>query len=137
MPTYVFKCPACGTGFERILRLAEYDSPQQCPECAAVAERQICAPAVRGDYPPYECPVTGRIIEGRRAHEENLKRHGCRVLEPGETSEASRRLRTEDAALEASLDATTESLLASMPTRKLEQLSAELQAGADITIERK
>lgn len=137
MPTYVFKCPACGHDFERILRLAEYDSPQQCPQCAAIAERRVCAPAVRGDYAPYNCPVTGKPIEGRRAHEENLKRHGCRILEPGEVSESSRRRAAEDASLEAAVEATTESLLASMPGRKLEQLAAEMQAGADVTIERK
>lgn len=36
------------------------------------------------DYEAYECPVTGNMIEGRSAHRENLKQHGCRVFEPGE-----------------------------------------------------
>lgn len=40
-----------------------------------------------GDYEGYNCPVTGKYIEGRAAHEENLKRQGCRVLEPGETEQ--------------------------------------------------
>lgn len=42
---------------------------------------------VRRDIPGYDCPVTGKWIEGRRAHEENLKRHGCRVVEKGEKEE--------------------------------------------------
>lgn len=36
------------------------------------------------DYKPYECPVTGKMIEGRAAHRENLKQTGCRILEKGE-----------------------------------------------------
>ena len=136
MPTYVFKCPSCGSQFERVLRLAEYDTPQSCV-CGAVAERKICAPAVRGDYAPYECPITGKTIEGRRAHEENLKRHGCRVLEPGEASEASRRRVEADRALESSIEATAEQFVANLPSRKLEQLASELQSGVTATVERR
>ena len=136
MPTYVFKCPSCGSQFERVLRLAEYDTPQSCA-CGAAAERKICAPAVRGDYAPYECPITGKTIEGRRAHEENLKRHGCRVLEPGEASEASRRRVEADRALESSIEATAEQFVTSLPSRKLEQLASELQSGVTATVERR
>lgn len=39
---------------------------------------------VTGDYPGYDCPVTGKWIDGKREHEENLKRHGCRLIEKGE-----------------------------------------------------
>jgi putative FmdB family regulatory protein len=136
MPTYVFRCPSCNKQFERVLRLAEYDTPQACG-CGAIAERQICAPAVRGDYAPYECPITGRAIEGRRAHEENLKRHGCRVLEPGESAEASRRRAESDRALESSIEATAEQFVATLPSRKLEQLASELQSGVTATVERR
>ena len=110
--------------------------PQAC-SCGAVAERQICAPAVRGDYAPYECPITGRMVEGRRAHVENLKRHGCRVLEPGESAEASRRRADSDRALEASIEATAEQFVTTLPSRKLEQLASELQSGATATVERR
>lgn len=41
-------------------------------------------PQISADYEAYDCPVTGEIIEGRRAHRENLKKQGCRILEPGE-----------------------------------------------------
>jgi len=33
MPIYVFKCPECEEEFDQLLKLAEYDSPQQCPKC--------------------------------------------------------------------------------------------------------
>lgn len=47
------------------------------------------------DYSAYECPVTGRMIEGRAAHRENLKQHGCRLLEKGER-EHNQRTRAEN-----------------------------------------
>lgn len=42
------------------------------------------------DYEGYTCPITGAWVEGRKAHRENLKRHGCRVLERGEKEDARR-----------------------------------------------
>ncbi len=36
------------------------------------------------DYEAYDCPITGQMIDGRAAHRENLKQHGCRIFEPGE-----------------------------------------------------
>lgn len=135
MPTYVFKCPFCYTQFERILRLADYDKPQSC-SCGETAERQICAPAVRGDYPPYECPVTGQIIEGRRAHEENLRRHGCRVLEPGEEREAARRAAASEAEFDRTVEDTVERLVANLPDEKVRKLETEITAGVTATVER-
>ncbi|MGI9491584.1 MAG: hypothetical protein ACR2QF_04200 [Geminicoccaceae bacterium] len=45
------------------------------------------APAIIGDYKTYDCPITGKPVEGRLAHRENLERHGCRLYERGETQE--------------------------------------------------
>lgn len=39
---------------------------------------------IQSDISSYDCPVTGKIVEGRKAHRENLKQTGCRILEPGE-----------------------------------------------------
>lgn len=55
------------------------------------------------DYAAYDCPVTGRMIEGRRAHEENLKRTGCRLLEKGEKEHAARERKDVDKALEKTI----------------------------------
>ncbi|MBF0157489.1 MAG: hypothetical protein HQL57_09930 [Magnetococcales bacterium] len=52
----------------------------------------VLAPAVRSDYAPYDCPITGQVIEGRRAHRENLARHGCRLLEAGESRDCGKRV---------------------------------------------
>ena len=44
----------------------------------------LAMPMISSDYKAYECPVTGNMIEGRRAHSENLKVTGCRLHEKGE-----------------------------------------------------
>jgi hypothetical protein len=44
----------------------------------------IEAPMIAGDYKPYECPITGKTIDGRIEHKQNLEQHGCRVHEKGE-----------------------------------------------------
>jgi hypothetical protein len=49
--------------------------------------RPISAPTLARDYGAYESPMGTGMIEGRAAHREDLKRNGCRVLEPGEAVE--------------------------------------------------
>ena len=58
----------------------------------------LARPQIVRDYESYKCPVTGKIIEGRAAHEENLKRMNCRLLEPGEKEDNIKRHAREDAA---------------------------------------
>ena len=45
---------------------------------------------ISSDYEGYNCPITNKWVEGKSAHRENLKRHGCRVFEPGELEEFKR-----------------------------------------------
>jgi putative FmdB family regulatory protein len=42
MPTYDFKCLACGHKFDRFLRISD-DSPIKCPKCGGPIERIISA----------------------------------------------------------------------------------------------
>ena len=40
MPTYEYRCPACGTDFEKFQKMS--DPPvAECPDCGAAAERRI------------------------------------------------------------------------------------------------
>ena len=40
MPTYEYRCPACGTDFEKFQKMS--DPPvAECPGCGAAAERRI------------------------------------------------------------------------------------------------
>tara|TARA_R100001377_G_C3173983_1_gene104111 strand:+ start:689 stop:1033 length:345 start_codon:yes stop_codon:yes gene_type:complete len=67
-------------------------------------------PYISGDYKPYDCPITGRTIDGKREHNENLQLHGCRIHEKGEFEDVKKngKKRTEaamDAAIDKSVDA--------------------------------
>ena len=134
MPMYQFRCTA-GHVFDRLVPLAQFDEPQSC-SCGAAASRQIVAPAIRTDYAGYTCPVSGKWIEGRAAHRENLARTGCRVLEPGETSALKARQQSSEAALEAALDSTAEELIANLSSRDKERLAAEMDAGLSAEVVR-
>jgi putative FmdB family regulatory protein len=133
MPLYDYRCPNCECRFELFRSIADSDLPETCC-CGAVAERQISAPRVRGDIPAYDCPVTGKRIEGRKAHRENLARTGSRVFEPGEREAAARRRKASDEALERSVGDTVEAAIHQMPSRERDYLAAELQSGVSVDL---
>lgn len=135
MPLYEYQCPGRHK-FDRILPLSRYDEPQTCPTCGQPAQKLVSAPAVHGDYAPYECPITGKVIEGRRAHVENLAKHNCRVFEPGEREEVVRRRRAADEAFENSVAESAAQFVAALPSDKRQKLEAELSNGLDVSIER-
>lgn len=136
MPLYDYHCATCNRGEERMLKLADIDQIQSCRHCGFAMNRKISAPMVIGDYAPYQCPISGKLIEGRKAHQENLARTGCRILEPGETAAHQRSLREADEKLEKSLDETADRLIAQMPTEKRDRLGAEMDNGLDVEITR-
>lgn len=51
MPVYTFRCPDCSHEFEQVLKLAEYDQPQTCPECKVTANRILSTVSIvyKGD----------------------------------------------------------------------------------------
>lgn len=137
MPIYVYKCSICGVKRELVQRIADLDKePVYCSHDGFVMNRVIQAPMVFGDYEAYDCPITGKRIEGRRAHEENLKRHGCRVLEPGETNQAVRFRQQQEAALDRSIEETADRFITGLPTEKRDRLAAEMEHGLDASIVR-
>lgn len=137
MPVYEYKCKGCAKEFELVRSLRAY-SPSVTCECGKTAERHFSKPpAVFGDYAPYDCPITGKRIEGKKAHEANLRAHGCRVLEPGETDSYKRRLAAEDAAIDAAVEATAEQFVTSLPAAEQETLAKGLDAGLDVGFDRK
>jgi putative FmdB family regulatory protein len=40
MPTYEYRCPACGHEFEKFQRMSD-EPGAECPECGAAAERRL------------------------------------------------------------------------------------------------
>ena len=134
MPIYAYRCGGCGTSQDIFKRIAQLDEPESCERCGASMTRQVAAPAVLGDYPGYACPITGDWIEGRKAHIENLKKHGCRVYEPGETAQARTSADFAEKQLESSIESTVEEFIEKLPTRKREQLATELESGVDVGV---
>lgn len=68
------------------------------------------------EYEGYECPVTGKWVEGKHAHRENLKRTGCRLLERGEFEDVKkngkrRQMEAIDAGIEKSIEAVAKDFL--------------------------
>lgn len=49
-----------------------------------VARSDLPAPMVMPDTPAYISPATGREVCGRTARKEDLKRSGCREVDPSE-----------------------------------------------------
>lgn len=136
MPTYVYKCPVCAFKRDIIKPVADIDRVEPCSRCTFAMNRQICAPAVRGDYAGYECPVTGMWIEGRVAHEENLRRTGCRVLEEGEREAASSARRREEETFLETVAETAAAEVHNLPAAKREKLCAEIEGGLGLAVER-
>lgn len=134
---YAYRCANCGTFQDVFKKISELDLPEECSLCNEVMVRQIVAPMVQPDYAGYTCPITGDWIEGRRAHQENLKKHGCRLLEKGEREHNERMREAEDTKLMDTLVETFASEVQRLPARKREILAGELEAGADLPLVRK
>lgn len=138
MPTYVYRCPTCGSKRDIVKPLANLNRFEFCHVCHDHEPmiRMLSAPAIAKDYEGYSCPVTGKWIEGKIAHEDNLARTGCRILEPGEAQENERRREADNAKLDAAVDHTVEGFVHNLPTAKREALISEIAAGADTVMTR-
>lgn len=136
MPLYDFKCEK-GHRFERFVKLENFTEAQHCA-CGQSAERVISAPMFTVENVGYNCPVTGDWIGSQRAHRNNLDRHGCRVLETGETEAAAKFRQNEDDRLDKAIEDTVEKTIDGWDSAKKENLHNELVNGKlDIAVERK
>lgn len=135
MPLYDFRCEANHT-FERFVPLEKFSDPQSCA-CGAPATRLISAPMFSVDHTGYTCPITGDWIGSKYQHQENLAKHGCRVLETGEKEAAAAYRACEDAKLDKLLEDHVEREFEAMPSAKQEQLHNELVNGKlDLSVDR-
>ena len=136
MPVYLYACPTCARRYDVVKKLADIDTPTICHHCGFTMNRQIAAPMVRGDYAGYSCPITGKWIEGRKAHAENLARHGCRVLDNGEKEAMISAQRQAEQELDKAVDTSVGTMIESMPTEKREALEAAASHGLTAEIVR-
>lgn len=136
MPIYSYSCPVCASKRDIVKKIADLDRVETCTKCNFAMNRQVVAPMIRPDYAAYDCPITGERIEGRAAHEANLRKHGCRVLEEGESQEAMAVARAKEEAFFDHVGETAASIVASMPPEKQERLANEIDAGSGLAVER-
>ena len=134
MPLYEYKC-SCGRWFDKYLKLADCGLPVLC-ECGKQAEKQLSAPFVQTDIMPYQSPIDGRYVGGKRARREDLRRSGCVEWEPGVREEAAQRRARAEEALDRGLEQTLDAEISQMPARKRELLEQEVRAGADVIVTR-
>lgn len=130
MPLYDYQCPRCDRVYEHFHGM---DESRQffCLDDEYPLRKLISAARVLGDYPGYECPVTGKWVEGRKAHRENLLAHGCHVREEGEGAHIARMRAAADAELDAVAEAAAVDFVNTAPKEKVETLAAELSYGGD------
>jgi len=107
MPLYDYQCERCHVHLTAFRPLSQFRDPVDCG-CGGKATRRILPPRVVVDYAGYESPVTGKWIEGRRAHREELARTGCRVYEKGETQEFMKRKADRQRAYERNVEQVVE-----------------------------
>lgn len=131
MPIYEYKCK-CGTLFERHLPVDKYQEPQTC-ECGNVAEKQISRILMARVMPDisYESPITGQPITSYAQRREDMARADCVEYDPGMRTDYTSRCAREEADLEKKMDETVNRTIAQMPAKKREQLTSELEGGAD------
>lgn len=136
MPLYDYRCGHCLARATIQKRLAQLDRLEGCPKCGQAMARQISAPRIAADYAGYSCPVTGKWIEGRRAHEENLRQQGCRVLESGEKADFLRRRADDERQFDAAVEQTAGEVFTAMPPEKQRAVEIAVEHGLDVSITR-
>lgn len=135
MPLYDFECQQSHK-FERFVSLENFSDPQHCA-CGSPARRLISAPMFTVDSVGYTCPVTGDWVGSKQQHRENLAKHNCRVLEPGENEAAAAFRAKADAKLDKLIEDNVEKQFESLPSAKKEQLHNELVNGKlDLAVDR-
>lgn len=134
MPVYNYECAECSIMTERYLKLESYQTSQHCDKCGNVMTKILTPTRFNIDYSEYECPVTGRIIRGRKQHEENLKRTGCRLLEDGEMDAVRKDNYYADKRLEDNIEKSVEKAINGMSTKDVERLAKEVESGIDCGI---
>lgn len=136
MPLYEYRCQECQQRFERFVKLENYQEGQTCT-CGGAGDRIISIPRFIVEDVGYDCPITGEWIGSKHAHENNLAKHGCRVLETGEKEAAAKFRAKQEQDFDQKVEETVERTIDSMPSEKRERLANELEGGLTAEVVRK
>ena len=91
MPVYDYECVSCGNVEEKVHSIAVLGVQQYCSVCNCRMNKLLSAPMVHVSKVEYRCPITNEPITTKQQHENNLAKHGCRILETGEVEQAKRK----------------------------------------------
>lgn len=122
MPTYRYRCEVCKNEQDAVRRVADRDD---APVCHEPMTRIFCAPRI---YIPmeinYKSPIDDRIISGKRARQDDLRRSGSRPWEglESERREAARQEQYREQAADASLERAAAETLHQLPPSKRDVL---------------
>lgn len=125
MPVYESMCRECGKVHEYIRRADNYLDTPMC--CGYQTQKVILTPPMGYcENIHYQSPITGRPITTKQARIEDLKRNNCRPWEgmEQETKVAQQRVKDEEKAFDAKIEATAAAVLNSMPAEKRQALEA-------------
>jgi len=86
MPLYTFKCQKCHHTQDAVRSIAERKNGPLCETCGGKTEQIIVptqiAPIIGGgNFPGYQCPVSGEFVTSRKRRNEIIKEHG--LIEKG------------------------------------------------------
>jgi len=138
MPFYRYTCPRQHV-FELFLTVKDHRGTWPCHDCRETATQVITAPVmvkVAQDV-CYDSPINGAHITSWAAREEDLKRSNCRPYDPEQKTDYTNRFKSEEAALDRSIETFAEETTEKMTTAQRGKLFSELtEQGVDAQIER-
>lgn len=72
MPTYEYRCEACENEFEVVLRMSEYNKPQDCPACHAGPAKKRVPTSVGMIFVGDSWVTKNNRVEGQMAHKNKM-----------------------------------------------------------------
>lgn len=133
MPVYDYECISCGNVEEKVHSIAVLGIQQYCSVCDGRMNKLLSAPMVHISKVEYRCPITNEPIATKQQHDNNLAKHGCRVLETGEVEQAKKKRLESDRELDKKIESEVERLVETMPSKEKEKLASEIASGVDLT----
>ena len=125
-PLYEFRCPN-DHNFERVLKIADYDTLQYC-ECGQKAKRQVTKAMIAPSFEAYESPIDGSAITSQKKRREEMARNDCVDYEPSMKDESTRIMKAGEAALDKEVDKTVDKFWDGLSSEKREDFAREISA---------
>jgi len=133
VPLYVYRCPN-DHNFERVLKVADYDSLQYC-DCGQKAKRQVTSAMLAPMFEDYQSPIDGSPISSKRKRKEEMARNDCVEYDPCLKDESTQKMKAGEAALEKEIDNTVDKYWDGLSLQQREGFAQEV-VGTDLNYSR-